>query len=53
MVIVEIKVGINIAKGVSAEKTIEQMNMNAEGVSTSKSLYELAKKTQNRNAHMR
>ena len=38
------QVGINIAKGVSAEKTIEQMNMNAEGVSTSKSLYELAKK---------
>ena len=27
------QVGINIAKGVSAEKTIEQMNMNAEGVS--------------------
>ena len=38
------QVGINIAKGVPAEKTIQRMNMNAEGVSTSKSLYELAKK---------
>ncbi len=37
------EVGINIAKGISAEKTTERINMKAEGMYTSKSVFKLAK----------
>ena len=36
------QVGINIAKGVSPEQTTELINMKAEGVYTSKSVFKLA-----------